>query len=103
MVLHNARLRLRTQYADSLEKAAAKLGGTKVGGEFVPLGAADFSSYLIKAEAARPDVVILLTAGDDAINSMKQIVQFGFDKRFRIAGALHDTKRSLRACRPRHG
>lgn len=73
---------------DSLEKAAAKFGGTKVGGDFVPLGAADFSSYLIKAEAARPDIVILLTAGDDAINSMKQIVQFGFDKRFRIAGAL---------------
>jgi branched-chain amino acid transport system substrate-binding protein len=71
-----------------LEKAAAKLGGTKVGGDLTPLGATDFSSYLIKAEAARPDVVILLTAGDDAVNSMKQIIQFGFDKRFHVAGAL---------------
>ena len=73
-----------------LEKAAAKLGGSKVGGDVVPLGTTDFSSYLIKAQAAGPDVIIFLTAGDDAVNSLKQAVQFGLDKRVHIAGAQQE-------------
>ena len=73
-----------------LEKAAAKLGGRKVGGDLVPLGTADFSAYLIKAQSANPDVIIFLTAGDDAVNSLKQAVQFGLDKRFHIAGAQQE-------------
>jgi branched-chain amino acid transport system substrate-binding protein len=73
-----------------LEKAAAKLGGTKVGADLVPLSTADFSSYLIKAQAAGPDVIIFLTAGDDAVNSLKQAVQFGLDKKVHIAGAQQE-------------
>jgi branched-chain amino acid transport system substrate-binding protein len=73
-----------------LEKAAAKLGGRKAGGDLVPLGTTDFSAYLIKAQSANPDVIIFLTAGDDAVNSLKQAVQFGLDKRFRIAGAQQE-------------
>ena len=73
-----------------LEKAAAKLGGRKAGGDLVPLGTADFSAYLIKAQSANPDVIIFLTAGDDAVNSLKQAVQFGLDKRFHIAGAQQE-------------
>jgi branched-chain amino acid transport system substrate-binding protein len=73
-----------------LEKAATKLGGTKVGGDLTPLGTTDFSSYLIKAQAAGPDVIIFLTAGDDAVNSLKQAVQFGLDKKFHIAGAQQE-------------
>jgi len=73
-----------------LEKAAAKLGGSKVGGDLTPLGTTDFSSYLIKAQAANPDVIIFLTAGDDAVNSLKQAVQFGLDKKTHIAGAQQE-------------
>src|SRR5580700_1512155 len=73
-----------------LEKAAEKLGGTKVGGDLTPLGTTDFSAYLIKAQAANPDVIIFLTAGDDAVNSLKQAVQFGLDKKFHIAGAQQE-------------
>jgi len=73
-----------------MEKAAVKLGGTKVGGDLTPLGTVDFSAYLIKAEAANPDVIILLTAGEDAVNSLKQAVQFGLNKRFHIAGAQQE-------------
>jgi branched-chain amino acid transport system substrate-binding protein len=67
-----------------------KYGGTEVGASLTPLGATDFSSYLIKAEAAKPDVIIDLTAGQDAVNSLKQIVQFGLDKKFHIAGAQQE-------------
>jgi branched-chain amino acid transport system substrate-binding protein len=73
-----------------LEKACAKAGGTKVGGDLTPLGTTDFSSYLIKAQAAKPDVIILLPQGDDMINVIKQAVQFGLDKRFYIAGAQQE-------------
>jgi branched-chain amino acid transport system substrate-binding protein len=68
-------------------KAVAKLGGTRVGGALTPLGATDFSSYLIAAEAAKPDVIIFLVQGDDQINALKQAVQFGLDKRVHLAGA----------------
>jgi branched-chain amino acid transport system substrate-binding protein len=73
-----------------LEKACTALGGTKVGGDLTPLGTTDFSSYLIKAQAASPDVVIFLVAGDDAVNALKQAVQFGLDKKFHIAGAQQE-------------
>ncbi len=68
-------------------KAAAALGGTRVGGDLTPLGTTDFSSYLIKAQAAKPDVIIFLVQGDDQVNALKQAVQFGLDKRFHLAGA----------------
>ena len=73
-----------------LEKAAGALGGSKVGGDLTPLGTTDFSSYLIKAQAASPDVIIFLVAGDDAVNALKQAVQFGLDKKTHIAGAQQE-------------
>ncbi|WP_127900795.1 ABC transporter substrate-binding protein [Solirhodobacter olei] len=73
-----------------LEAAGKKLGVTKVGGALTPLGTTDFSSYLIKAQAANPDVIIFLQAGDDAVNALKQAVQFGLNKRFHLAGAQQE-------------
>jgi branched-chain amino acid transport system substrate-binding protein len=73
-----------------MERAAGKLGGTKVGGDLTPLGTTDFSSYLIKAQAANPDVIIFLIQGDDMINALKQAVQFGLDKRIHLAGAQQE-------------
>ncbi|HUN94253.1 MAG TPA: ABC transporter substrate-binding protein [Burkholderiaceae bacterium] len=73
-----------------LEKACAQYGGTKVGGDLTPLGTTDFSSYLIKAQAANPDVIIFTLAGDDMVNALKQAVQFGLDKRLHLAGAQQE-------------
>lgn len=73
-----------------LEKAASKLGGVKVGADLTPLGTTDYSSYLIKAQAANPDVIIFLPQGADMINAVKQAVQFGLDKRFHLAGAQQE-------------
>ncbi|HVO02595.1 MAG TPA: ABC transporter substrate-binding protein [Candidatus Cybelea sp.] len=73
-----------------LEKACGKLGGEKVGADLTPLGTTDFSSYLIKAQAANPDIIIFLTQGDDMINALKQAVQFGLDKRVHLAGAQQE-------------
>jgi len=68
-------------------KEADKLGGQRVGGDLTPLGTVDFSSYLIKAQSANPDVILFLVQGDDALNALKQAVQFGLDKQVHLAGA----------------
>jgi branched-chain amino acid transport system substrate-binding protein len=73
-----------------MEKAATALGGTKVGGDLTPLGTTDFSSYLIKAQSTKPDVIIFLVQGDDMLNALKQAVQFGLDKRIHLAGAQQE-------------
>jgi branched-chain amino acid transport system substrate-binding protein len=68
-------------------KASAPSGGERVGGDLIPLGSADFSSYLIKAQAANPDIIVFLLPGDDMVNALKQAVQFGLDKKVHLAGA----------------
>ncbi|HXQ41878.1 MAG TPA: ABC transporter substrate-binding protein [Candidatus Udaeobacter sp.] len=72
------------------EASLKKFGGTEVGSVLTPLGTTDFSSYLIKAQSAAPDVIIVLTAGQDSVNCLKQAVQFGLDKQFHIAGAQQE-------------
>ena len=72
------------------EAALKEYHGTEVGASLTPLGTTDYSSYLIKAQAANPDVIIFLQAGQDAVNALKQAVQFGLDKRFQIAGAQQE-------------
>jgi branched-chain amino acid transport system substrate-binding protein len=71
-------------------KQVTGYGGTIVGGALVPVGTSDFSSYLIQAKAAAPDVLCLLLAGDDQINAMKQITQFGLNNSMKIGGALFE-------------
>jgi branched-chain amino acid transport system substrate-binding protein len=78
-------------YGHTLEagmvKAAAALGGSRVGGDLTPVGTVDFSSHLINAQSANPDVIVFLIQGDDMVNALKQAVQFGLDKKVHLAGA----------------
>ncbi len=62
-------------------------GGNKLGEDLIPLGTTDFSSYLIKAQATKPDIIVFLMNGDDLLNALKQAVQFGLEKRIHLAGA----------------
>jgi branched-chain amino acid transport system substrate-binding protein len=71
-------------------KAISKLGGERVGGDLVPLGSVDFSSYLIKAQGTNPDVIVFLVQGDDMLNAMKQAVQFGLQNKVHLAGAQQE-------------
>lgn len=72
---------------DGYDANLKQYGGTKLGEDLVPLGSTDFSSYLIKAQASKPDVLVMLMNGDDLLNALKQAVQFGLDKQLHIAGA----------------
>ena len=90
-------------FGHTLQKAAAvdlaKLGGTVTGNELTPLGTTDFSAYLIKAQAASPDVIVVLPQGSDMVNCLKQIVQFGLNQQIHVAG-LQQELESLEAMPP---
>jgi len=78
-----------SEQADYTKQVTA-LGGTIVGGALVPVSTPDFSSYLIQVKEAQPDVLCLLLAGDDQINAMKQITQFGINQTIKVGGALFE-------------
>ncbi len=52
-------------------------GGQVLGGVKVPLNTADFSSFLLQAQASKAKVIGLANAGGDTINSIKQAAEFG--------------------------
>ena len=81
------------------ERDLKKLGGTMTGNELTPLGTTDFSAYLIKARAAKPDVLLVLPQGSDMVNCLKQIAQFGMEKQMHVAG-LQQELESLEAMPP---
>jgi len=74
----------------AMVKAISGLGGERVGGDLTPLGSVDFSSYLIKAQATNPDVIVFLVQGDDMLNAMKQAVQFGLQNKVHLAGSQQE-------------
>ncbi|MGY3606509.1 MULTISPECIES: ABC transporter substrate-binding protein [unclassified Bradyrhizobium] len=71
-----------------LTAAIKASGGTVVGSVKTPLNTADFSSFLLQAQASKADVVALLNAGSDTINSVKQANEFGITQSQRLATGL---------------
>ena len=71
-------------FGKNLEKdttAVVKANGGKVLGSVLhPLSSADFSSYLLQAQASKAKVIGLANAGGDTINSVKQANEFGITK-----------------------
>lgn len=68
--------------------ALKKKGGQLLGNEMVALGTSDFSPYILKAMNANPNVLLLLNAGKDGVNSTKQAAEFGLKKKAKIIHAL---------------
>jgi branched-chain amino acid transport system substrate-binding protein len=66
--------------------AAVEAAGGKVLGESrVPLGASDFSSFLLQAQASGADVIGLANAGGDLYTTMKQAHEFGLTAKQKLA------------------
>ena len=55
-------------------------GGRLLGRARHPLNTADFSSFLLQAQASRAQVVALANAGTDTINAIKQAGEFGLTR-----------------------
>ena len=68
-------------FGHALERDTAAVveasGGKVLGDVNVPLNTADFSSYLLQAQASKAKIIGLANAGGDTINSIKQAAEFG--------------------------
>jgi branched-chain amino acid transport system substrate-binding protein len=68
-------------FGHALERDTAKVvedsGGKVLGKVRVPLNTADFSSFLLQAQASKAKIIGLANAGGDTINSIKQAAEFG--------------------------
>lgn len=60
--------------------AVKAAGGKVLGSVRAPLGTADYSSYLVQAQASGAKVIGLANAGTDTQNCVKQAAEFGLTK-----------------------
>ncbi len=68
--------------------AVRAAGGRVLGGVRHPLGTADFSSYLLQAQASGAKVVAFANGGGDMVNAIKQAREFGLLRGGQTAVAL---------------
>ena len=49
-----------------------------------PLGAPDYSAFLPRIQALKPDILVLCNFGRDLVNSAKQVTDFGLKKNIKV-------------------
>jgi branched-chain amino acid transport system substrate-binding protein len=68
-------------FGHALERDATKFivasGGKVLGGVRHPLNTADFSSFILQAQASKAKIIGMANSGEDALNAIKQSVEFG--------------------------
>lgn len=68
-------------FGHSLQKDASRFveesGGKVLGSVRFPFGSADFSSFLLQAQASKAKVIGLATSGGDLLSAIKQAREFG--------------------------
>ncbi|MFN5445129.1 MAG: ABC transporter substrate-binding protein [bacterium] len=79
-------------FGTSLESDTTRVvkasGGTVVGSSKHPVGASDFSSFILQAQASKAQILGLANAGDDLVNAIKSANEFGLKKNMKIAALL---------------
>jgi branched-chain amino acid transport system substrate-binding protein len=77
-----------TQLQTAASKVVESHGGKNLGAVRVPLGASDFSSFLLQAQASGAQVLGLANAGTDFSNSLKAANEFGITAKMKPAALL---------------
>jgi branched-chain amino acid transport system substrate-binding protein len=77
-----------TQLQTAASKVVAANGGKNLGAVRAPLGASDFSSFLLQAQGSGAAVLGLANAGADFSNSLKAANEFGLTKTMKPAALL---------------
>jgi branched-chain amino acid transport system substrate-binding protein len=79
-------------FGHDLEKQATdeivKSGGKVIGSARHPIGASDFSSFLLQAQASGAEVIAFANAGGDQTNSLKQAAEFRLGQKQKLAGLI---------------
>lgn len=65
--------------SQDVSRVVTAQGGKVLGIVKHPVNTADFSSFILQAQAASPDVIALANGGTDTINSVKQFGEFAGD------------------------
>jgi branched-chain amino acid transport system substrate-binding protein len=68
--------------------AVEAAGGKVLGSARHPINTADFSSFVLQAQASGADVVGFANSGGDLSNSLKQAREFGLGAKQRLAGLI---------------
>jgi branched-chain amino acid transport system substrate-binding protein len=77
-----------TQLQDAATRVVTANGGKVLGSVRVPLGASDFSSFLLQAQSSGAQVLGLANAGNDFSNSLKAANEFGITATMKPAALL---------------
>ena len=72
--------------SEQYNKRLGEMGATILDETFFPLGNKDFAPYFGKIKAAKPDVLFITAAGNDAISAVTQAEQYGIKKTMPICG-----------------
>jgi branched-chain amino acid transport system substrate-binding protein len=72
-------------------------GGKVVGSVKHPLGTTDFSSYLLQAQASKAQAIVVLNAGADLNNALKQAAEYRITKGGQSIGVFGMTINSVSA------
>jgi len=72
--------------SDIYRQALPAKGATIIGETFFPLDTKDFAPYFGKIKAAKPDVLFITAAGNDAIASVSQLDQYGIKQLMTVSG-----------------
>ena len=72
--------------SEMYHESLTALGAELLGETFFPLGTKDFAPYFGKIDAAKPEVLFITAAGNDAISVVTQADQFGLKKNMAISG-----------------
>jgi branched-chain amino acid transport system substrate-binding protein len=79
-------------YGHTVERETSEViraaGGTVLGSVKHPLNTADFSSFLLQAQASKAEIIGLANAGGDTINAIKQAAEFGIGSGGRQLAAM---------------
>lgn len=69
-------------------RVVKQAGGNSLGSVKHPLGASDFSSFIMQAQASKAQILGLANATADTINAIKAANDFGLNKNMRLAGLV---------------
>jgi len=88
-------------FGAALQSEATKFieaaGGKVLGSVKHPLGTTDFSSYLLQAQASKADAIVVLNAGLDLSNALKQASEYRLSKNGQVVTVFGMTINSVGA------
>lgn len=84
-------------FQDDATKFIQAGGGKVVGAVKHPLGATDFSSYLLQAQASGAQAIVILNAGLDLSNALKQAAEYKITRGGQVVSVFGMTINSVNA------